>query len=468
MRKETARSFCLSCITQIVRCGTDSYVEHPAIAFNERVKCGEFNALSDEEFKARVSEIEELAELFNNRRSRTAGSILMDIISNTSKANYALRGDLVKVMTCLLTDPANYRIPPLSAETLEAMENFECDLTEEMLDDLDRRFDHIFYEEADADVKKEYPADSPRHIRDSIARQVIGQPEAVKAAALITYNHLAGRRTNAVFAGPSGCGKSEIWRCLSCKYPGLIRMVDFSRFTAEGWSGSLHIRNIFEGIDISSIKKRGLIVVLDEADKILCESAVGSGGTDHHVLLQNDLLKMMDGDVIDFGEENKKNALSIDCSKVSVVMLGAFEKLLEGKSQNAKHIGFHTASWAVGRGHKEISFDDLINGGMRREIAGRINRIVALGPLSVDDYKSILMGPVLFDVQESFKRKVNIDSVAADALTGKAIESNLGVRWMRSQVTNAVDDALFDEPEAEEYTVTMQDGKLLCQAQAEG
>ena len=47
--------------------------------------------------------------------------------------------------------------------------------------------------------------------------------EAVKVAALITYNHLAGRRTNAVFAGPGGCGKSEIWRCLSCKYPGLVR-----------------------------------------------------------------------------------------------------------------------------------------------------------------------------------------------------------------------------------------------------
>lgn len=92
MRKETARNFCLSCITQIIRCGTDSYIEHPAIAFNERVKCGEFNALSEEEFKARVAEIEELAELFNNRRSRTAGSILMDIISNTSRANYALRG----------------------------------------------------------------------------------------------------------------------------------------------------------------------------------------------------------------------------------------------------------------------------------------------------------------------------------------------------------------------------------------
>ena len=37
---------------------------------------------------------------------------------------------------------------------------------EEMLDDLDRRFDHIFYKEADANVKKEFPANSLRHIRD--------------------------------------------------------------------------------------------------------------------------------------------------------------------------------------------------------------------------------------------------------------------------------------------------------------
>jgi len=466
MRKETARNFCLSCITQIARCGTDSYIENPAIKFTEMAKNGDFDHLSEEEYNALLGEVEMLAELFNNRRSRTAGNILLDIISNTSKANYALRGDLVNIMTCLLTDPADYRIPPLSPETLEAMENYVCEQTEEMLEDLERRFDHIFYPDAYDDTKKTAPANSPRHIRDSIARQVIGQPEAVKAAALITYNHMAGRRTNAVFAGPSGCGKSEIWRYLSCKYPGLIRMVDFSRFVAEGWSGSLHLRDIFEGIDAASIRKRGLIVVLDEADKILCERAVGGGGTDHNALLQNDLLKMMDGDVIEFGEENKKNALSVDCSKVSIVMLGAFERLLGGKSQDAKRIGFGTAPRATAGGHKEISYDDLINGGMRREIAGRVNRIVALGPLSMDDYKSILMGPVLFDVRESFKRKVSIDPAAADALTGKAIGSGLGVRWMRSQVTNAVDDALFDEPEAEEYTVTMQDGKLLCRAQA--
>ena len=458
MKKETARSFCLSCITQISRCGTNSYVEHPAIAFNERAQCGEFDALSEEEFKARVAEIDELAEFFPNRRSRTAGSILMDIISNTSRANYALRGELVNVMACLLTDPAGYRIPPLSAETLEAMENFECDLSEEMLDDLDRRFDHIFDEEVAAE------ANSPRHIRDSIAQQVIGQPEAVKAAALITYNHLAGRRTNAVFAGPSGCGKSEIWRSLSCKYPGLIRMVDFSRFSAEGWSGSLHLRDIFDGTSANTIKRRGLIVVLDEADKILCERAVGGSGTDYNALLQNALLKMMDGDVIEFGEENAKAALSVDCSKVSVVMLGAFERLLTGKSQDAKHIGFGAAPKADAGGHKDISYNDLIHAGMRLEVAGRVNKIIALEQLSVNDYKSILRGPVLSGLQESTGCEISIDSAACDELAERAIESGLGVRWMHSAILNAIDDAMFDDPEAEAWSVTLEGGRLRCRA----
>ena len=36
--------------------------------------------------------------------------------------------------------------------------------------------------------------------------------------------------------------------------------------------------------------------------------------------------------------------------------------------------------------------------GMRREIDGRINRIVSLRPLSVEDYRAILTGPVLDDL----------------------------------------------------------------------
>lgn len=278
------------------------------------------------------------------------------------------------------------------------------------------------------------------------------------------YNQLSGRRTNAVFCGPSGCGKSEIWRTLSKEYPGLVRMVDFSRFSGESWNGSLHLRDIFTGVDPAGVRRRGLVVVLDEADKIVCEHAVGASGTDHNAIVQNSLLKMMDGDMVEFGAKDGQPALSVDCSKVSVVMLGAFERLLDSKSQSSKHIGFGSAPDAGAGLHRNISYDNLIQAGMRREIAGRIGKIVALEPLSKDDYRSILTGPVLDGVQESTRRAVRVDAAAARALAARAAGSGLGVRWMKSAILNTMDDAVFDAPDAMAYVISQRDGELRCRA----
>lgn len=462
MRKKIARDFCSECINQVLGSGTSPYIENPAIVFDKKAKRGDFDTLSDKEHNTLLGEIEQLAKLFDDHPRRAAGSILLDILANAPKANDKLKDDLANLFARLLVGPDDSEIPPLSAKTLKAADDYVCEQTEEMLDDLEHRFDDID-EELIWEPFKKLP---PKKIRDNITKKVVGQPEAVKAAAMIIYNLLSGRRTNAVFAGPSGCGKSEIWRTLTKEYPDLVRMVDFSRFTAEGWNGSLHLRDIFDGIDAAAIKDFGMVVVLDESDKILCEAAVGRGGTDHHALLQNDLLKMMDGDVIEFGEDSRKAALSIDCAKVSVVMLGAFERLLEGKTQDAKRIGFGpgAASKADAGDHKDISYEDLIHAGMRREIAGRINKIVALNPISVEDYKSILKGPVLDGLQESTGCKISIDGAAADALAERAIESGLGVRWVRSEILNAIDDAAFDAPETKAWSVTLRDGRLRCRA----
>lgn len=95
----------------------------------------------------------------------------------------------------------------------------------------------------------------------------------------------------------------------------------------------------------------GLIVVLDEADKICCETAIGSTGTDYNAIIQNSLLKMLDG------------------------------------------------------------------------------------------------------LQVGGKYRVTIDDGAADLLSRQAASSGLGVRWMRSQVMNAVDDMIFENPTEKLYTV---------------
>ena len=72
----------------------------------------------------------------------------------------------------------------------------------------------------------------------------------------------------------------------------------------------------------------------------------------------------------------------------------------------------------------------------------------------MDGYKAILRGPALSGLQESTGCKISIDSAAGDALAERAIESGL----------NAIDDAMFDAPEAKAWSVTLEDGRLRCRA----
>lgn len=90
---------------------------------------------------------------------------------------------------------------------------------------------------------------------------------------------------------------------------------------------------------------------------------------------------------------------------------------------------------------------------MRREIAGRINRIVLLHSLSVSDYRALLTGPIMEELQSMGHCRIRIDDHSADLLSKEASESKLGARWMRSQIMNALDDLMFDDPTANEYTV---------------
>lgn len=84
--------------------------------------------------------------------------------------------------------------------------------------------------------------------------------------------------------------------------------------------------------------------------------------------------------------DDSNSALSVDCAGVSVVMLGAFSRLRERKAIGQKHIGFGTATAPAGDIQAEaITVDDLIEYGMRAELAGRINRIVCMDPLTVQD-----------------------------------------------------------------------------------
>lgn len=298
------------------------------------------------------------------------------------------------------------------------------------------------------------PAPTPKELYALLDKNVQGQEEAKKAAAMVMWHYFKGERTNVVFCGPTGCGKSEIWRVLAREYPGAVRMVDFSRMCGEGWHGGVHLRDIFDGLEPRTLAENGLVVVLDEADKILCETAIGSGGTNHNAIIQNNLLKLLDGDVVEFGPEpGRQDSFQVDCKNVSVVILGAFEKLMEAKSRKSVGLGFNQ-NVSRNRGYEDmdVTYEDLIAAGTRREIAGRINRIVALSPLSRDDYAAILRKFIVPGLSAP-DRKVVLDTKFAGKLVDDAIESKLGVRWMRSRVSDKLDDLIFDKPDKKSYRI---------------
>lgn len=313
MQKETARSFWRRFLTLANR-GEDVSVVNPARDFTVSVRAGEYDHMPKEQYDTVLSDYEQLSAIWHDRQQAAAGDILLDALHMTS-----INSDKLEELSQILAD--------CSAETMYALETGPDPPP------------HDIGERAMKYPENSHP--TPKDIYTNLCQRVRGQEEAKRVAATVVYNHLNNCRTNALFCGPSGCGKTEIWRCLAKKYPDLIRIVDASRLSADGWKGSLHLRDIFDGIPASDLNTSGLIVVLDEADKICCETVVGSGGTNYNVLVQNSLLKKLDGDVIEFGQEDSnRKAFSVDCSHVSVVLLGAFEQLMAGKSRSSGSIGF--------------------------------------------------------------------------------------------------------------------------------
>ena len=464
MKRDTAQNFWKEYLNLVTTGGADSLAGNPAVRFTADVKAGKYDTISDEEYADILAGIEELVCFWNNEQWLTCGDVLLRALRATPISGRTME----KVVTLLAEASAScdYRKPEFSGLTVrELLKNREAAETAgagasagpaaAAAPAAGRTITLNDLHSPAARFMADMYSWSPQSIYDVLEARVRGQQDAKKAAAMVVYNHVEGRRSNTLFCGPTGCGKTEIWRCLAREYPKIIRIVDASRLAGDGWKGSFHLRDIFDGIPANELKARGLIVVLDEADKLTCETMIGASGTDHSAIAQNSLLKMMDGDVIEFGSEDvRQKAFTVDCSRVSVVMLGAFEKLLQKKSLSSAGFGFHAAGRTeYDYGNSDISQTDLVEAGMRREIAGRIGRITALRPLSVDDYAAILRGPVLEDLRASTGYGIEIDEASIKSLAEEAADTGFGVRCMLSRVTSALDDLVFDDPGATIYRI---------------
>lgn len=248
MKKGTAYDFWKSYIGLYTKNGASVKMENPAVDFTRRAKAGDFDEVSDEEYYKMLDEIEELSSLWKRKKESTVENVLQMAIKNT----------------------------PLEMDEVDALAEILSTASERQTYRYVEPEKNIAKSDANASFEAEKREWTPRKIYEYLDEYVYRQEKAKKAAAIMLYNHLQGRRRNMILAGPTGCGKTEIWRTLQKKFS-FIKIVNGPQLACDGWKGSYHVKDIFLGEPGEKVNK--MLVVIDEAetDDITVEDLIAYG-----------------------------------------------------------------------------------------------------------------------------------------------------------------------------------------------
>lgn len=425
MKYNTAQRFWRAYIKMANRGKAHVDMPNPGIDFTTRAYAGDFDGMSDIDYEGRLDDTEALTSFWDGSRQEKAGTVLLNAIEKTELSDYVIE-----------------RIAEILANA--SVRTDYCTEEDEGAFQPGSNFPPAY------GLKN--TISSPREIYEYLNQNIYGQDAAKRAVSMLMYHHLHGNSRNIVMAGASGCGKTEIWRALSRVYD-FIRIINGPQLSCDGWKGSLKISDIFTCEEKQSAEH--LVLVIDEADKML-EPQIASGGTDTAKMLQNELLKLMDGDTLTFTDEKDRNKkVTVDCSGISVVLCGSFETMLQTKTEASGGIGFLQSEKKESR-IAECNEEDLIKyGNVRREIAGRISQIVTLDALTATDFETIMeseMSPIR-KMEKAHKVSLSVDKDSRKKLAIDAAESGIGCRFLRSKLQSMLDGQMFDEPDAKEFSL---------------
>ena len=404
----------------------------PTEDFKARAHAGEFDTLTDDQYYKTEADAEEAASFWDCQPSQMAGIILLNALARTDMSDVEI--DEIAGILADASVRTDYYTEEQAQECDEAAFNPDLDFSPEDGSENSGNFN------------------TPRSIYEYLSQHIYGQEMAKRAASMLMWHHSRGNSRNIVMAGATGCGKTEIWRTLSKKFD-CIRIVNGPQLTCDGWKGSYQIKDIFTGETKGTAEH--LIIVIDEADKLF-EPSVGSGGTDFGQKIQNELLKIMDGGILGFvDEKDRSKKIMVDCSGISIVLCGSFERMLQAKSESSENIGFGRQERKESQ-IAECTEEDLIQyGNVRREIAGRISQIVTLDTLDADDFEKILeseMSPIQ-KMEKAHNVSLSIDKESRRKLASDAARSGMGCRYIRSKLQFMLDEQMFDVPDVDTYSL---------------
>ena len=329
----------------------------------------------------------------------------------------------------------------------------------------------------------------PHVIKEYLDEYIINQEHAKKILAVAIYNHykrmkyaaapkdsgIEIEKSNVIMLGPSGCGKTALLQHLSKLLDIPFAVTDASSLTEAGFVGAdveVAVRNLYYAADKDVTKAEHGIIYLDEFDKIARKSGANNSITADpgHEGVQQALLKMLEGNVVEFTERGQRKhpeapTIKVDTTNILFIVGGAFvgiDKVVAKRLQEDNaNIGFGAK---VKSRDTKPKFDDLIRQvrpedlmkyGIIPEIIGRLPVICTLETLDEDALLRILTEPKNAPVRqyEELLRMDNVELVfteeALRAVAQKAIKRKTGARSLKGIIEDIMLDVMFDIPRSD-------------------
>jgi ATP-dependent protease Clp ATPase subunit len=297
--------------------------------------------------------------------------------------------------------------------------------------------------------------ESPKTIKAKLDEHIINQENLTSVVAEFAYYHVLRMFypelpvKSLLIAGKSGTGKTECMRVLQRLFPCIpVLIFDASRLTSEGYKGEIKVGTILKNAADLSQGVNNTIIVFDEFDKAVVP-AYSSQGQNYSLLTQNELLKVLEGELW-YKEKGKKIALD----RFGYVFCGAFEQIFidRERRKNTNPIGFGSMEEGSVRSDEvmpvtEKEFRDF---GIRAELLGRIAWTVTCNSLGKEDFKRIALNEngriqMFRDLLTTYGTDNPLTVELMDELVEKNYSDQVGVRKFLSQCESVMLEQLLED-----------------------